>query len=150
MSESRTQNFANHGHFPKWFMAQLVLSIITLGVMVYGTFIAASDHAIFFLGVGSLILAVNTITIFLHLRFTALLLQDRLIRLEMQTRLYRVLPSDMHARIPSLNLGQLVSIRFESDANLPGLVEKVLKDNITQRSDIKKLVKDWQADWMRV
>lgn len=150
MSESRTQNFSNHGHFPKWFMAQLVLSIITLGVMVYGTFIAASDNALFFLGLGSLILAVNTVTIFLHLRFTALLLQDRLIRLEMQTRLYRVLPADMHARIPSLNLGQLVSLRFESDGNLPGLVEKVLKDNITQRSDIKKLVKDWQADWMRV
>ncbi len=77
------------------------------------------------------------------------MVQDRVIRLEMRLRLAGLLPADLQARIQELTVDQLVSLRFASDAELPGLTRKVLDDKITDRKSIKKLVKDWQADWMR-
>ncbi|MCL4692819.1 MAG: hypothetical protein KJ060_09960, partial [Candidatus Hydrogenedentes bacterium] len=61
-----------------------------------------------------------------------------------------VLPEALASKIPALKLSQLVGLRFASDAELPGLVQKVLDGNITNADDIKKLVKDWQADHLRV
>jgi len=150
MSQEKSQNYQNHGHLPKWFFAQCVLSLLALGILSYAAFVASGEGAGFFLGLGALIVAVNQVTIFMHLRLNFLLVQDRLIRLETQTRLYRILPPELQAHIPQLSLPQLIALRFESDANLPALVKKVVDENITDRANIKKLVKDWQADWMRV
>ena len=83
-------------------------------------------------------------------RTNALRVQDRVIRLEMHVRLARVLPADLQPRIDELSLGQLVSLRFASDAELPALTRRVLDEKLTDRTAIKKLVVDWQADSFRV
>ena len=44
----------------------------------------------------------------------------------------------------------MVGLRFASDAELPELARKVLDENITKATPIKKLVKDWQPDTLRV
>ena len=75
--------------------------------------------------------------------------QDRVIRLEMQLRLERLLSAEMRARIPEFTIGQLVSLRFASDAELPALARKVLDEKLEKRAEIKKLVTDWQADNLR-
>jgi hypothetical protein len=75
--------------------------------------------------------------------------QDRVIRLEMRLRLAGVLPADLQARIPEFTVDQLVSLRFASDAELPGLARKVLDDKIADRKAIKQLIKEWQADYLR-
>lgn len=77
-------------------------------------------------------------------------LQDRIIRLEMRIRMERVLPPDLAVRINEFTLGQIIALRFASDAELPELARKVLAEKIEKRSEIKKLIKDWQADWHRV
>jgi hypothetical protein len=79
----------------------------------------------------------------------ALKVQDRVIRLEMQLRLERLLSAEMRVRIPEFTLGQLVSLRFASDAELPALARKVLDEKLENRSAIKKLVTNWQADNLR-
>ena len=79
-------------------------------------------------------------------RVFALKVQDRVIRLEMRQRLREVLPADMHGKIAGLTARQCVGLRYASDAELPSLVNTVLKDNITSADPIKKLVKDWQPD----
>jgi len=83
-------------------------------------------------------------------RRNALVVQDRVIRLEMRLRLERVLPPSQRGDVDRLSLGQLVALRFAGDAELPALVADVLRENIASRDDIKRRVKDWQADWLRV
>ena len=150
MSETRVQNYANHPYTPKWFLVQGLAGLLGLGVMGWGVVTTGSENSQYFLGVGALLVGITVATINLQLRFTALKLQDRIIRLESTVRLYRVLPADMHAQIPTLSLGQLVCLRFASDAELPELTRKVLADKIEDRKTIKKMVKNWQADWMRI
>jgi Family of unknown function (DUF6526) len=60
-----------------------------------------------------------------------------------------LLPSDLQPHIPAFTLDQLISLRFASDAELPALARKVLDEKLNDRKTIKKLVKDWQADYLR-
>ena len=82
-------------------------------------------------------------------RQQALTVQDRVIRLEMRLRLAEVLSADLRARIPEFTVGQLISMRFASDAELAGLARKVLDEKMSDHKAIKRLVKDWQGDYAR-
>jgi hypothetical protein len=75
--------------------------------------------------------------------------QDRVIRLEMLLRMQQMLPVDLRPRIGEFTVGQLVALRFASDAELPDLARKVLQDKVTDRKAIKQLVRDWQPDHLR-
>ena len=83
-------------------------------------------------------------------REQALTAQDRIIRLEMRSRLQHVLPTDLHARIADLSPRQLVALRFASDAELPALMREVLSGSLTKPREIKKKIRDWQGDYLRV
>lgn len=82
-------------------------------------------------------------------RLYALKVQDRLIRLEERLRLAQVLPAAQQSRIGELSVDQLIGLRFASDAELPGLVEKALSGN-WNRKQIKEAVTNWRADNWRV
>jgi hypothetical protein len=82
-------------------------------------------------------------------RLYALKVQDRVIRLEERLRLAQVLPAAMQSRIPELTIDQLIGLRFASDADLPGLMEKTLAGN-WNRKQIKESVTNWRADNWRV
>ncbi|HVQ54844.1 MAG TPA: DUF6526 family protein, partial [Thermoanaerobaculia bacterium] len=73
----------------------------------------------------------------------------RVIRLEMRLRLERLLSPELHARIAGLTVEQLVGLRFASDDELPALVREVLEKNITERKEIKRRIRNWQADHQR-
>jgi hypothetical protein len=76
--------------------------------------------------------------------------QDRVIRLEMRLRLRKVLSTDMHDRIIELTPEHMIGLRFASDAELPELVRQALGGTLTTTKSIKEMVKDWQADNLRV
>jgi hypothetical protein len=75
--------------------------------------------------------------------------QDRVIRLEMHLRLKQLLPAELQPRIQEFTVGQLVSLRFASDAELPDLARKVLDEKLSDRKTIKKLIRNWQPDFLR-
>ena len=76
--------------------------------------------------------------------------QDRIIRLEETLRLQRVLPPDLRGRIGELTTGQLVGLRFSTDAELPELARAVFSGDYRGREDIKKRIKTWRPDTLRV
>ena len=97
----------------------------------------------------SLLVAIALLLLAFNARIFALTVQNRIIRLEMQLRLQQVLPQDLKPRIPEFTLAQLVSLRFASDAELPELARKVLDEKLNDRKAIKKLIRNWQPDYLR-
>lgn len=86
---------------------------------------------------------------FLASRLMALTVQDRVIRLEERLRYERLLPADLKARIEEFTRDQMISLRFASDAELPGLARQVLDGKIGKRKAIKQMVKTWRPDYLR-
>ena len=146
MPEHATQNYANHKTFDK------SLYVITAVLIVAALFsmIAVSLEMPALSLAATLLIVFAIVGIMFRMRAYAVRVQDRVIRLEMRLRLERVLPGDLVSKIPALTLSQLIGLRFASDAELPDLMQKVLDSNLTESDDIKKLVKDWQADHLRV
>src|ERR1700676_201829 len=93
--------------------------------------------------------AAGLIALTLYARLFALAVQNRVIRLEERMRLEKLLPDDLKPRIGEFTSGQLVAMRFASDAELPGLARKVLTDNIQSGKTIKQMVQNWRADYLR-
>jgi hypothetical protein len=140
-----TQNFENHTKFVPAF------HIGVLGIFAANVVWSAWRLVQGFNGerVFGLLLAIAFLLGALYARMFTMTVQDRVIRLEMRLRLERLLAADLRARIPEFSVGQLVSLRFAGDAELPELARKVLDGKIENRKAIKQMVRDWQADWLR-
>jgi len=83
-------------------------------------------------------------------RYYGLRNQDRIIRLEERVRLSACLPDDLRARIGELSTGDLIGLRFCSDAEVVDAVRAVLAGEYKGRGEIKKRVKDWRPDTHRL
>ena len=83
-------------------------------------------------------------------RLNPLKTQDRIIRLEEQHRYQQVLPADLTRMTLKLTRGQIVALRFASDEELPELIRQVLDGQLTKSSDIKKAIRNWRGDTLRV
>jgi hypothetical protein len=97
----------------------------------------------------ALLVATALIVFAYYARTFTLTVQDRVIRLEMRLRLKELLPAELQPRIHDFTRGQLVAMRFASDAELPALAEKVLQDKILDRKVIKQMIANWEADHLR-
>ena len=142
---SQTQNFENHARFYAPFHF-FVVPVLLFNVVWW---IVRVTRHISFQTIASLVVAVALLLLAFAARIMALTVQDRVIRLEMRLRMQQLLPPELRARIPEFTVGQLVSLRFAGDAELPALAQRVLDEKLTNRKAIKKLVRDWQADLLR-
>lgn len=144
MSE-REQNYRNHRRwFPLHHFVVLPILTVNLGLAVQAAFRNPSWTSIW-----ALTLALTLILFAFDARIMALKVQDRVIRLEMRLRLQQVLPPALAARAAALRTRQLVGLRFASDAELPGLVERCLSGELGGSDDVKRAITAWQPDWFR-
>jgi hypothetical protein len=67
----------------------------------------------------------------------------------MRQRLKEILPADLKGRIEELTRDQFVALRFASDAEMPDLMREVLTNNIVNRDEIKRRIKNWVPDYLR-
>ena len=140
-----SQNFANHTKLVPMFHFVVVPIFVMNFIWSIANLIRHFSGA----AVRDLLVAFALLSGAFLARIFALTVQDRVIRLEMRLRLMQLLPPDLRPRIPEFTLGQLVSLRFASDAELPALARKVLDEKIADRKAIKKMVQHWQADFLR-
>ena len=139
------QSFEHHTRIvPAFHVGILGILFINLTWSLYQVVKAFS-----WLTVLAMLMALAFIGMALYMRIFALTVQDRVIRLEMRLRLEKLLSADLKARIPDLTPDQFISLRFAGDDELPALVREVLEKNITDRKEIKRRVKNWQADRLR-
>jgi Family of unknown function (DUF6526) len=145
MPDDTPQTLANHTRFdpPFHFFAVPVLGITVL-VMIWMVIREFS-----FLHLWLVVVFIALVTVALKARIYALKAQDRVIRLEERLRLSTLLPEPLRARIPELTESQLVALRFASDAEIPGLVEKTLAGKMSN-AEIKKAIVNWRPDTFRV
>ena len=95
-------------------------------------------------------MGVALVITWLYARLFALAAQDRVIRLEMRLRMKELLPDDLQGRIDQFTPQQMVGLRFAGDAELPDLARKVLDEQITSATSIKRAIQNWQGDYYRV
>ncbi len=146
MANEKPQNFQNHTKFvPPFHMFVLPVLLLNAGWTIYHLI----KTGVSFESVLLVLMAFALLTFALFARLFALTVQDRVIRLEMRLRMAEILPIDLRPRIPEFTVGQLVSLRFASDAELPALARKVLDDKMESRKAIKQMIKDWQGDYLR-
>jgi hypothetical protein len=141
MGERVPQTLANHTRFdPIFHFFMLPLSVAFL--------IWAITHLVRHPIHESYAWLVCALLIFLGLgkgRGYALKAQDRIIRLEETMRLARLSPNS----VPALTEGQLIALRFASDAELPALAEKAAAASLKPK-EIKKAIQTWRPDYFRV
>ena len=139
------QNAANHARYvPGFHYVAGLLTVFNLIWSVRRAFRYPSGETR-----AAVIVAIILVLLFWYLRAFPLAVQDRLIRLEERLRLARLLPPEMQSRMDELTPSQLIALRFASDAELPELSTKVLNERITDRKQIKLMIRNWRADHMR-
>ena len=140
------QNFANHVKFvPPFHFFAVPVFVINFFWSLYRLWQLGFSFA----GIFGVILAAALVVLVFEARLFALAVQDRVIRLEERLRYAQVLPADLQARTGELMIGQIVSLRFASDEELPALARRVLDEKVTERKAIKQLIKSWKPDYQR-
>jgi hypothetical protein len=145
-----TQDLKNHARFdpPYHLVASLLfLFALLLEITALVRNIMAAHGRLLALAV--LLLTIAAIIVWFKSRTYPLKVQDRVIRLEERLRLAMLLPEKTKQRIPELTEGQLIALRFASDAEIPALVELALDKNLT-RKEIKERIQNWRPDNWRV
>ncbi len=142
------QSYAHHTRWdPPFHFFVLPVFLVAFIVAIVHLVMHFNHHPLH--GVLLVVLALAALLAVFKIRLNALKVQDRVIRLEERLRLAALLPEPLRSRIPELTVGQLVALRFASDGELPGLVQKTLNEKLS-KDDIKKSIQNWCADDWRV
>lgn len=145
MADKPVQTRQNHTRLhPPYHFFLVWVALITV-ILAIVTLIRAPGWA----SLWGVVLAIAASLAVYLLRAYPLKAQDRIIRLEERLRLALLLPETLRPRIGELTEGQLIALRFASDAELPGLAEKTLAGNL-KPAEIKKSITNWRPDHFRI
>jgi hypothetical protein len=141
VAEPRTQNYGNHAHRPVSWLVTVIVATAAF-VMFAGAAVRAGFDAP---SLAALLLSAAVVMAVFVMRSYALALQNRIIRMEMSARLSRLGRS---IDTPGLTLQQAIALRFASDAELPALMDRAVREKLTP-AQVKQAVTDWQGDYLR-
>lgn len=143
--ERKPQTLQNHTKFDPafhFFLAPLALIFVIYSIVNVVKNPATETYM-------HLVVAIWAIVFVFKMRLYSMKVQDRVIRLEERLRMASLLSEPLKSKSMALTEGQYIALRFASDAELPGLVEKALAGNMKPK-DIKQGIKTWRPDYWRV
>ena len=142
----QAQGFATHRRFiPAWHF--FALPVLIANVITVAVHFARQP------GIGNAwsVIVALAVAVGIYLsRSMPLRAQDRIIRLEERTRLDRILPGDLRGRVGELSASQLIALRFAPDDEVPELTRRALTGELKTQGDIKRAIRNWRADHLRV
>jgi predicted branched-subunit amino acid permease len=139
------QNFKNHTRLLLGWHGITAFAILAL---LIGSIINLFNSAKENLYSASLIVLIAIILIFIFwfTRVFALKAQDRAIRAEENLRYFSLTGKLLDSRLRN---GQIIALRFASDAEFVALAIKAVEENLSAKA-IKEAIVDWKADFHRV
>lgn len=144
----RAQSFENHRRWlPLWHFFVIPVLLINVILAARRSFV---DPLQWRVNTWNLLVALAIfLGVFLS-RYMPLLAQNRIIRLEERQRVANLLPADTRGRINELTTRQYIALRFAPDDEIPELVRRCLAGELKTSGDIKRAIKNWRADNLRV
>jgi len=141
------QSFKNHVRYytPQHFV-YYPLILAFLGFSVY--FIFTTEDKLIWIFISAVFVVLFYLA-FLMRQHYALTLQNRIVRLELRYRYFAQTWKRFEDIEHQLKDDQLFALRFASDEELKGLIEKTLSKNLSG-TEIKKAIINWKADYERV
>ena len=140
-----TQNYESHRHTPT--LTGIGFMFVLLSLVAFALRGIGIGGRVMF-GVGLVGLAAADVVLLQISRSYTTRLQDRIIKLEMKTRCATLLPPQQQAALGRLSTRQIVALRFASDAELPALLDRADREQLSG-DQIKKAIKSWTPDWDR-
>jgi hypothetical protein len=134
------QSYKNHAHRPVLTGVGFVFAIVAL--VQFARLWSVLGRAT---SIGLLALCAAVLVLLQISRRYTVRLQDRIIKLEMRVRTASFLTPDQQRLLGQLDNKQIAALRFASDAELPALLERAVRDKLPPR-DIKRAVKTWVPD----
>jgi hypothetical protein len=144
----KNQNYGNHArYYPFHHFVITPLTLVFLGWTVnnldFTTPETTSESIYSFIGAFVLFLLP------LLARLYALKLQNRIIINEMRNRYFHLTGKTFDEKEQNLTLGQIIALRFASNEELLGLMDRAILEKLTAK-EIKQQVKNWKGDYIRV
>ena len=142
----QSQTLATHRRWiPMWHF--FAIPVLVANVVVVAIYFARDPR---FINGWAVVVAIALLIGILLSRNMPLRAQDRIIRLEERSRLERLLPSDLRGRVGELTPSQLIAIRFAPDDEIPDLTRRALSGELKSQGDIKRAIRNWRSDHLRV
>lgn len=141
------QTFKNHVRFyaPHHFIYYPI--VLTLSIFsIY--FIFTSEDKLIWAFI-SVLFSLLLCLAFMMRQHYALTLQNRIIRLELRYRYFAQTWKRFEDIEKHFNDEQLFALRFATDEELKGLIERTLLENLSAK-EIKKAIIHWNGDYTRV
>ncbi len=139
------QNFKNHPQMvPGFHYVTFAAIIALLGGSINYLLRATPENKY----LASLLVLATIIFVLIawYARTFALKAQDRAIRAEESLRYYIMTGKAMPTE---LRIGQIIALRFASDAEYLALLDRAIKENLGSK-EIKMAIQNWKADYHRV
>lgn len=142
------QNYNNHIRYyaPHHFVFYPI--IIAGMVICIVKAMNSTQDSLLWISLGVVFIVIGWLSFMLRQHYS-LILQNRVVVLEMRFRYYVLTQQRLDLLEDRLNFGQIAALRFASDEELPALVNRVLSEHLNP-DQIKKSIKDWLPDNSRV
>lgn len=143
----KEQNYKNHIRFytPHHFVFYPVM-LVLMGFCAWQAY--NSEDCLIWLFMFLLFLSVTILSFMLRQHY-ALILQDRIVLLELRYRYFATTGKRLEPYEEKLNKGQLFALRFAPDDEFPALLQRTIDENLSP-NDIKKSIRNWKPDNQRV
>lgn len=144
----KKQNFDNHIRFyPPHHFVFYPVTLILLGISIYFAS-AHEDQRAIWIFIAVLVALIIWVAFMLRQHYS-LILQNRIVRLELRYRYFALTNQRLELLENNLNDSQLFALRFAPDEELVDLVQRTISENLSG-TQIKKSIKNWKGDYNRV